>query len=398
MIRQAVILCGGMGTRLGALTKTTPKPLLPIGDRPFLEILIGEVARQGFDDIILLAGFCAEQISDFAESSVFIRRLHARVRTVVEPSPAGTGGALLFAADLLAPEFLLMNGDSLFDIPLRQLCLQLTNDRAGVMALREVANPDRYGIVEIDDGVVRRFVEREAGRASGLINGGIYALRRDAVLPLIAEKCSLEADIFPALVERRDLGGFVCEGFFLDIGLPESFSDAQSSIPAFLRRPALFLDRDGVLNIDHGYVGSVDRFEWMAGAVAAVGHANHIGYLVFVVTNQAGVARGLYQENDVSALFLHMQAQLAEAGAHIDDYRYCPHHIDGIVTEFRKHCHWRKPGPGMIVDLIDQWGVDVGRSLLIGDMPSDLEAARAAGIEAHQFVGGSLDDMVRKLL
>ncbi len=398
MIRQAVILCGGMGTRLGVLTKATPKPLLPIGERPFLEILIGEVVRQGFDDIILLAGFCGDQINDFVENSRFIRRLHARVRTVVEPSPAGTGGALASARELLAPEFLLMNGDSLFDIPLRQLCLRLTNDLDGVIALREVANPDRYGIVDVENDIVQRFAEREAGKASGSINGGIYALRRDAILPLVSGTCSLEADIFPTLVNRRRLGGFIQEGFFLDIGLPESFAEAQLSIPAFLRRPALFLDRDGVLNVDHGYVGSEDRFEWMPGAVSAVRYANDAGYLVFVVTNQAGVARGFYGERDVEAVFAHMQAELARKGAHIDDYRYCPHHIEGVVEEFRKHCDWRKPGPGMITDLIDQWGVDVQRSFLIGDMPSDLVAARAAGIEAHEFTDGSLELMVRKFL
>lgn len=400
MIRQAVILCGGLGTRLGPLTETTPKPMLPVGGRPFLEILIGEVARQGFDDIVLLAGFCAGQIRAFIEQSRFIARLRVKVRVVVEPAPAGTGGALLYADDVLAPEFLLMNGDSLFDIPLRQLCVEFDRRAglAGVMALREIARPDRYGVVEVSEGIVQRFAEREEGRASSLINGGIYVLRRDAILPLIGGSCSLEGDIFPQVAGQGILGGFPYRGFFLDIGIPDSYAEAQRSVTAMVRRPAIFFDRDGVLNEDHGYVGSADRFDWVEGAKAAVRYANDAGYLVLVVTNQAGVARGFYSEADVAALFDHMQTDLAELGAHLDDYRYCPHHSEGTRAEYARTCDWRKPAPGMILDLADQWGVDLDRSLLIGDKQSDLDAAIAAGVAPHFFSGGALDAMIAGLL
>lgn len=400
MIRQAVILCGGLGTRLGSLTETTPKPMLPVGDRPFLEILIGEVARQGFDDIVLLACFCADQVNAFIEQSRFIGRLRAKVRIVVEPAPAGTGGALRYAHDVLASEFVLMNGDSLFDIPLRQLCVEFERRPhfAGVMALREIERPDRYGVVDVSEGIVQRFAERETERAGGLINGGIYVLRRDAILPLTEGSCSLEGNIFPQIAGRKALGGFAYQGFFLDIGIPDSYAEAQESIPALIRRPAIFFDRDGVLNEDRGYVGSADRFDWIKGARAAIRHANDAGYLVLVVTNQAGVARGFYSEADVAVLFDHMQADLAAVGAHIDDYRYCPHHSEGTRAEYARHCDWRKPAPGMILDLADQWSVDLGRSLLIGDKQSDLEAAIAAGVAPHLFSGGALDTMIADLL
>jgi len=400
MIRQAIILCGGLGTRLGDLTQAKPKPMLSVNGRPFLELLIGEVARQGFDDIVLLAGFCANEIILFVDKNPFIAQLRATVRVVVEPEPAGTGGALHFAAPYLASEFIMMNGDSLFDIPLRKLCRQLAehSNLGGVMALREIDSPDRYGLVELAGGIVERFAERKPGLASGLINGGIYAIRRDVMLPHVGSKCSMEADVFPAMADKRMLGGLVCGGFFIDIGVPESFAEAQTAIPSLLRRPAVFFDRDGVLNKNHGYVGSVDRFEWIEGALEAVVAANEAGYLVFIVTNQAGIARGFYGEPDVISVFDHMQQTLADQGGHIDDFRYCPHHPDGSVAGYRKSCGWRKPGPGMILDLIDQWMVDASKSFLIGDYPSDVEAANAAGIDGYLYCGGRLDAMMHPLI
>lgn len=400
MIRQAIILCGGLGTRLGALTKAKPKPLLPVDGRPFLELLIGEVVRQGFDDILLLAGFCSDQVSEFVAQNGFLARLKANIRVVVEPEPAGTGGALQFAAPYLEPEFVMMNGDSLFDIPLRQLCLQLESQPklAGIMALRKIERPDRYGLVELDDGIVTRFAERQSGLDHGLINGGIYALRRTRILSHISGPCSMEADVFPLLAAQREIGGFVADGFFLDIGVPDSFAQAHHLIPTLLRRPAIFFDRDGVLNVNYGYVASIDHFTWIDGAREAVALANAAGYLVFVVTNQAGIARGYYGEAEVIALFDYMQQQLAERGAHIDDFRYCPHHVDGVVERFRGPCNWRKPNPGMLVDLMDQWPIDRARSFLIGDNESDIAAANAAGISGHLFAGGSLARLVSTLI
>ena len=164
------------------------------------------------------------------------------------------------------------------------------------------------------------------------------------------------------------------------------------------RRPAAFLDRDGVLNVDHGYVYRIEDFEWLPGAVEAIEWLNGRGYYVFVVSNQGGVALGRYTEEDVLRLFDHMRRELAARGARLDDYRYSPEHPNAQIERYRVVTDWRKPGPGMILDLMSHWPIDAPRSFLLGDKPSDLAAAEAAGIAGHLYTGGDVCDIVRRIV
>ena len=160
-------------------------------------------------------------------------------------------------------------------------------------------------------------------------------------------------------------------------------------------RPAVFFDRDGVLNVDHGYVSNLSNFEWIAGAIDAVRAVNGAGYYAFVATNQSGIARGLYTEDDMQALHDYMAEELKKAGAHIDDWRYCPFHPEGTIRHFRRISDWRKPGCGMLEDLMKFWPVTIEKSFLIGDKDSDMQAARGAGVTPLLFSGGNLLDFVR---
>jgi D,D-heptose 1,7-bisphosphate phosphatase len=397
LTRQAILLVGGKGTRLGALTANTPKPLMPLdAGTVFLDEVLLDVARHGFDDIILAAGYLAGQ---------FVERYHGRavrgahIRVHIEAEPAGTGGALREVAHWLAPTFLLANGDTAFDINLRRLDQRLARDvRAqGVLALRRVEDAGRYGSVTLDQGRIACFSEKQPDTvgAGGLINGGIGLFRREILDRITSLPCSIEADIYPQLVAEGRLLGHEFAGYFLDIGLPETLAQARRDLAFRRSRPTVFFDRDGVLNRDSGYTWRPESLQFMPGAVEAVRAVNDMGALAIVITNQAGVAHGLYGPDDVDIFHAALQAGLVEQGAHIDAFYCCPFHPDAAVDAWRHPDHPdRKPNPGMILRAMSEWPAAPGASLLVGDKPSDMEAAARAGIEGVLYTEGNLNELL----
>lgn len=388
MLTQAVFLAGGLGTRLGQLTQHLPKPMLQTAGRPFLEYLIDEAARHGFTDIVILSGYLGNEIERHFDGQA---RRGAKIRVLREPEPLGTGGALRFALPHLDETFLLANADTFFDINLRALPFP---PKGGLsMALRRTAPGARYGSVTFEDGNVLEFNRAEDHRP-GPINGGIYLMDREIIDCVPEGKSSLEGETFPRLASKHLIRGTLFDGHFIDIGVPEDLANADREMKAWVTRPAAFLDRDGVLNKDDGYTHRPDQFKWLPGAREAIRLCNDGGYLVFVVTNQAGVARGLYDEQAVHRLHNWMQEDLAPIGAHIDAFEYCPHHPEGSEESYRRDCRRRKPQPGMILDLLKTWPVAADKSFLIGDKNSDLQAAQAARIKAFKYSGGNLETEV----
>ena len=200
------------------------------------------------------------------------------------------------------------------------------------------------------------------------------------------------------LVRDGALSAIEAAGYFVDIGVPDSLEGARRDLLSVRTRPAAFLDRDGVINVDRGYTHRTQDLVFIDGAAQAIKTLNDAGYYTIVVSNQAGIARGYYSEAQAQAFNGALRDRLMDAGAHIDAIYFCPHHPDGVVPAFAHACACRKPQPGLLLQAAQEWPIDLKRSFLIGDMASDIEAARAFGISGHLHDGGSLDPTVRRAL
>lgn len=230
-VRQCVILVGGLGSRLGDLTRETPKPMLPVAGRPFLDHLLAKASRHGFTRVLLLAGHGASVIEHHLVQSAFGDGLGLEIAMSVEPTPLGTGGALAYARDRLDETFLLVNGDTWFGFDWRALA-DWSAYPVG-LALRAVAPADRYETVACEADRVARILPRDPRLERGLINGGVIRMTR-AVVPQAQEVLSLEQDLLPTLCASGQVGGRVFDGAFIDIGLPESLALASGIVAAEL--------------------------------------------------------------------------------------------------------------------------------------------------------------------
>jgi len=381
-IRQALILAGGKGTRLGEITRKVPKPMLPIAGRPFLDHLVEMIERHGYEDILLLGGYLGEVL----EAAYDKRRIGgAAIRVMREKVPLGTAGALTVARDALDPRFLMMNGDAFFDINLR--ALEQASRQSGAtatLALRSVDNATRYGRVIEDEGKIVAFMEKDLSRPGpGVINGGIYVLKREILDLVRGLPCSLEQDVFPALVERGEIRGKAFDGYFLDIGLPETLEQGRRELPEVRLRPAAIFERDTLVVL----VGSdsPESFQWRKGAVEAIRTLNDLGYYVLVSSHHSGAAR------EVNAA---IQEQLAAEGAHVDRF-YVELEAAPSATPGQAR---RKPGSSLLSEAMNEWPIVGERSFGVSVSVDNIEAARSAGIAGHLYDGGDLARLVHSLL
>ena len=395
-IRQAVILAGGKGTRLGAITRTVPKPMLPIaGGRPFLDYLLEMIERHGYQDILLLTGYLGEAV----EAVYGGRRIgKATVRVLRETVPLGTAGALTVAREALDPRFLVMNGDALFDVNLRALEQASQQDGAmATLALRSVADAARYGRVIEERGKVVAFLEKDASRPGpGVINGGIYVLKRD-ILDLVRDlPCSLEQDVFPTLVEQGQIRGREFEGYFLDIGLPETLEQGHLELPKVRVRPAAFFDGNALVSFAERD-SFPEAFQWTAGACEAIRGLNDRGYYVFVMSPRSAGERGARDAGEPCRLNTAIQQQLAAEGAHVDRVYGEPSFSSGMAPGDAIDAAKRKSVSSLLFEAMNEWPIVSEQSFFIGVTDGDVEAARGAGISGHVLDGGDLARLVHSL-
>jgi NDP-sugar pyrophosphorylase family protein len=224
---RAFVLCGGAGTRLRPVLADRPKSMALISGTPFLQLLLDRLRCEGVDDVILGTGYMAENIENYFGSG---KKLAVRIRYSREDEPLGTGGALKLAEPLISDPVLVLNGDSYVEWKLAPMLELFTAKHADVvMVLQAVADVTRYGTVELDhDGRVTKFIEKGSRAGPGLINAGVYLLRKQIVRDLPAGTAiSLEKEIFPRLLDRG-VYGLISTGLFIDIGIPDDFERAQT--------------------------------------------------------------------------------------------------------------------------------------------------------------------------
>ncbi|MBR5055876.1 MAG: HAD-IIIA family hydrolase [Bacteroidales bacterium] len=371
---ECVVLAGGMGTRLRSVVADLPKCMAPVAGKPFLHYIVESLETAGFDHIIFSLGYKHEAIEEWIAG----RKGSARITYVVETEPMGTGGGVRYAlSQATEKDVFVLNGDTYFDVSYRKmLARHKASGAVATLALKPMEYFDRYGEVAVDTtGHITAFREKRPCE-EGLINGGVYVIRRDA-LDVLPEKFSIEKEFFEKEVSRGTLAGFVSDGYFIDIGIPEDYERAQEEFAkgVYKRFDTLFLDRDGVINVQivGDYVRRPEQMQFISGSLEALARLRPVFRRMIVVTNQRGVGKGLMTEEDLKAVHDYMCNEVERAGGHLDAIYYCTIPDDS--------CPRRKPNPGMMEDAkADFPDIDLSRSIMVGDKESDMLFAERAGV------------------
>lgn len=361
---QAIILAGGFGTRLQSVVSDVPKPMAPICNKPFLYYLLDDLAKQGFKKVVLAVGYKKEYIIDYFGTNF----KGMEICYSIEEEPLGTGGCVKKAMSLISDEFVfVLNGDTMFNIDFNKMS-KLNNIS---IACKKMFDFNRYGEVNILNNKIVSFQEKKYVK-EGYINGGIYYLPKSIFNKFdLPNKFSLEKDFFESYINELDILAFLSDDYFIDIGIPDDFNKAQID---FNNRKALFLDRDGIINIDYGHVHRIEDFKFTSFIFDLCKKYLSLGYQIFIITNQAGIGKRLYTESDFKVLNEYMIAEFEKKDIHISKVYYCPH----IPSE---NCICRKPKPGLFIKAIEEFNLNPKLCVAIGDKISDLEAAHKAGIK-----------------
>lgn len=350
--------------------------MAPVFGKPFLCYVLDRLIDAGIQRIILATGYKHEVIQSWFGASY----RGAEIIYSNEDTPLFTGGAILQAAKLLESEdFIVLNGDTLFDIDFDAFYTFHQTHKAHLsVALRHVENTDRYGSVQCENNRITAFREKAESQGAGDINGGIYAINRNWLLMLkLPTKFSFEKELMQPLAGKEAFYGYRFNNYFIDIGIPEDYFRAQQEFPTlFPADKFLFLDRDGILNkhLPGDYVRNWSMWEWLPGVLDAMPRLAERYQRIFIVSNQQGVGKGLMTQADLDDVHRHMLADIQAAGGRIDKVYVC--------TELESaHSPNRKPEIGMALQAQKDFPeVDFHHSVMVGDSKSDELFAQRSGM------------------
>ena len=367
-----LILVGGKGTRIKKYLRGLPKPMLKFNNKFFLNYIINFASKYNLNKIYLLTGY---------KSNIIYQKFHnktfnfVKIECIKEKKEMGTAGALNSLKNKIN-DFILLNGDTLFDIDYLKLIKSLDKNNYGTMSLVKnlKQNSMKLNFLSVNNNLVKYNLK------GSLMNGGVYFFRKEFLKFIPKKKCSLENDILPSLIYKKKINGKIFDNFFLDIGTENYYKKASRLLIKNFKRPAVFLDRDGVINHDYGYVHTLKKFKFKNGVIKGLKYLTKKNYYIFIVTNQAGIGKKIYSLEKFIKLHKELKEILIKEKIYINDVKYSPYHIDAKIKKFKKRSGFRKPGNLMIKEILKSWDILINKSFMIGDKISDKMCAEKSDL------------------
>ncbi len=392
----AVIMAGGKGTRLSSITNDEiPKSLAEVCGKPILQWQIETLKKHGVTTFIITVGHLKEKIKEFCGNG---EKFGVKIYYLEEDVPLGSGGALFYLKNKIKNDFLVLSGDTIFDIDVqRMLRYHQSNSSLATLFTHPNMHPYDSDLVISDasgkvtelnfKGTVRDFYYKNS------VNAGFFILNASALNYLGDEavKLNMEHDFITKLIETGRVYNYASPEYIKDVGTPDRIKDAANDITNGIvsarnlqnKQKCVFLDRDGTINQYRGFIRKPDELELYPFASEAIKKLNKSGYLTIVVTNQPVIARGECSFETLQQINNKMETKLGEDGAFIDDLYFCPHHpksgFDGEIKELKIVCNCRKPKTGMIDMAVEKYNIDLSKSFVVGDFWSDVSLGINAG-------------------
>ena len=397
-MRQAVILAGGKGTRLKDVSGNLPKAMVPVLGKPLLQRLIEQCVTYDIVDIKLLVSYKKEAIKDyFGDGS----QHGVSIQYIVEDAPRGTAGALIDALPKLDEQFLVIYGDTFFDIDLSTFW-EFHQNQAGDASifLHPNDHPHDSDLVEVDPGFQVLKIHpypHDSQWRQNLVNAAVYMFNKSALkeVDFFLDRPDIAKDLFPLMLESgKKLYGYISTEYIKDMGMPKRLSKVErdidsgkvKSLKKQTPKMAIFIDRDGTINQEVNHLSSQDQFELLDGVGEAICQINAVGILAVIVTNQPVIARGELEESELKVIHNKMDTLLGSQGAYIDRLYYCPHHADsgfeGEVEVLKFDCDCRKPKIGLFTQAKKDLNIVLEKSWVVGDSTRDILAAQNAGMKS----------------
>ena len=399
-IDVAVIMAGGKGSRLRSITNDEiPKPMVPVDGKPLLEYQVEKLKAYGIKKIVMIVGHLGEKIVDHFKDG---KDFGVEIDYIFEKEPLGTAGAFYYLKDKIdAKDFMLVFGDVFFDMDFdRMEDFHFKNSALTTLLAHPNGHPYDSDLIQTDDtGKVIGFDSKHNVRDywyDNMVNAGMYIINK-RLLDLVKEpvKTDFEKDILANQVKLgASIYAYHTPEYVKDVGTVDRINATVEELKSGLiqsknlknKQRAIFLDRDGTINVSKGFISKADDLELIPGTIDAIKAINKSGALAIVITNQPVIARGECSFEELHNIHNKLKTLLGEKGAFVDDIFYCPHHPDkgfeGEVPELKFDCECRKPKTGMIDEAVKKYNINLSKSYMVGDSTMDLETARNAGIKS----------------